>query len=66
MALPRAATPRDGTVTARLLVARLQTAAGKLALTHALQEHGRLVTTRFMLGYLADETERRATAARVL
>jgi hypothetical protein len=34
--------------------------AAKLPLTRALQEHGRLVKTRFVLGYLADETERRA------
>jgi len=31
-----------------------------------LQEYGRLVKTRFVLGYLADETEPRATAARLL
>jgi TnpA family transposase len=40
--------------------ARLQFAGGKLPLTRALQEYGRLVKTRFVLGYLADETERRA------
>ncbi|MGZ8634016.1 MAG: Tn3 family transposase, partial [Solirubrobacteraceae bacterium] len=55
-----AASLRDGTVTASLLVARLQAAGGKLPLTRALQEYGRLVKTRFVLGYLADETERRA------
>ena len=55
-----AASLRDGTVTASLLVARLQAADGKLPLTRALQEYGRLVKTRFVLGYLADETERRA------
>ena len=55
-----AASLRDGTVTASLLVARLQSAGGKLPLTRALQEYGRLVKTRFVLGYLADETERRA------
>jgi TnpA family transposase len=38
-----AATLKDGTVTASLLVARLQAAAGKLPLTRALQEHGWLV-----------------------
>jgi TnpA family transposase len=47
-------------VTASLLVARLQAAGAKLPLTRALQEYGRLVKTRFVLGYLADETERRA------
>lgn len=55
-----AASLRAGTVTASLLVARLQAAGGKLPLTRALQEYGRLVKTRFVLGYLADETERRA------
>ena len=55
-----AASLRDGTVTASLLVARLQAAGAKLPLTRALQEYGRLVKTRFVLGYLADETERRA------
>lgn len=47
-------------MTASLLVARLQAAGGELPLTRALQEYGRLVKTRFVLGYLADETERRA------
>ena len=55
-----AASLKDGTVTASLLVARLQAAGGKLPLTRALQEYGRLVKTRFVLGYLADESERRA------
>jgi len=31
-----------------------------VASARALQEYGRLVKTRFVLGYLADETERRA------
>lgn len=55
-----AASLRDGTVTASLLIGRLQAASSKLPLTRALQEYGRLVKTRFVLGYLADETERRA------
>ena len=55
-----AASLRDDTVTASLLVARLQAAGAKLPLTRAPQEYGRLVKTRFVLGYLADETERRA------
>ena len=55
-----AASLRDGTVTASLLVGRLQAAGHKLPLTRALREYGRLVKTRFLLGYLADETERRA------
>jgi TnpA family transposase len=55
-----AASLRDGTVTASLLVARLQSAGGKLPLTRALQEYGRLVKTRFVLGYLADAPECRA------
>lgn len=57
-----AASLRDGTVTASLLIGRLQAAGAKLPLTRALQEYGRLVKTRFVLGYLADETERRAIA----
>jgi TnpA family transposase len=58
-----AASLKDGTVTASLLVARLQAAGGKLPLTRALQEYGRLVKTRFVLGYLADETEPARSAA---
>jgi TnpA family transposase len=54
-----AASLRDGTVTASLLVGRLQAAGAKLPLTRALQEYGRLVKTRFVLGYLASEGERR-------
>jgi TnpA family transposase len=55
-----AASLRDGTVTASLLIGRLQAAGAKLPLTRALQEYERLVKTRFVLGDLADETERRA------
>jgi TnpA family transposase len=55
-----AASLSDGTVTASLLISRLQAAGAKLPLTRALQEHGRLIKTRFVLGYLADEAERRA------
>jgi TnpA family transposase len=55
-----AASLREGRVTASLLISRLQAAGAKLPLTRALQEYGRLVKTRFVLGYLADETERRA------
>jgi TnpA family transposase len=55
-----AASLRHGTVTASLLISRLQAAGAKLPLTRALQEYGRLIKTRFVLGYLADETERRA------
>jgi TnpA family transposase len=52
-----AASLRDGTVTASLLIGRLQAAGAKLPLTHALLEYGRLVKTRFMLGYLASESD---------
>lgn len=55
-----AASLRDGTVTASLLVARLQAAGRHLPLTRALQEYGRLVKTRFVLGHLTDPDERRA------
>jgi len=55
-----AASLRDGTVTASLLVARLQAAGRHLPLTRALQEYGRLIKTRFVLRYLADPAERRA------
>ena len=58
-----AASLKDGTVTANLLIARLQAAGARLPLTRALQEYGRLIKTRFVLGYLADETEGARSAA---
>lgn len=58
--LMRCAASLNGTVTASLLVGRPQAAGAKLPLTRALQEYGRLIKTRFPLGYLADDTERGA------
>lgn len=55
-----AASLRVGTVTASLLVARLQAAGPRNPMTRALREYGRLAKTQFVLRYLADEDERRA------
>jgi TnpA family transposase len=55
-----AASLKQGTVTASLLVARLQAAGPQHPVALALREYGRLIKTLFVLRYLADETERRA------
>lgn len=55
-----AASLKQGTVTASLLVARVQAAGPQHPIALALREYGRLIKTLFVLRYLADETERRA------
>lgn len=60
-----AASLKEGTVTASLLVTRLQASAPRNETAKALREYGRLIKTNFILRYLADETERRAIGAQL-